>query len=330
MTNRILDLSESPAYLRCKLDQLVIERSGADPVTAPMADIAAVVLAHPQLTATIGALAALLQKGAAVVVCNRDSSPVGLLLPTDTHGTQTRNFAAQASTPAPLKKRLWQRIVQAKIRAQAGLLKDLHGDDHGLTALAGTVRSGDVRNVEAQASRRYWPALFADPDFRRRFDAPDANRLLNYGYAVLRALVARACCAAGLHPSLGLHHHNQYNANCLADDLMEPFRPLVDRTVVEAVGAFGADTPLDRRVKAALLEGILARYTADGEVRTLFDVAARTAVSLADAYLERSAARLYLPKELDRAQDATGAVGLSPDVALHPLRPAGGDQAAEA
>ena len=329
MTDRILDFSDSQAYLRCKLEQLVIERKDADAVSLPMADVAAVIISHPQVTCTQAALATLMEKGAAVVVCNASSLPIGLMLPTEQHTTQTRRFAAQATASLPMKKRLWKQIIRAKVLAQAALLSELRGNDHGLKSLAGNVRSGDPSNVEAQASRRYWPALFDNPDFHRRFDAPDANRLLNYGYAVLRAVVGRALCASGLHPSLGLHHHNQYNPWCLADDLMEPFRPVVDRAVVEVAAAYGQDTALDRRSKQVLLEGILARYDADGEVRTLFDVVSRAASSLAQVYL-KEADRLDLPRSLHRADDQAGPVRVSPDVALRPLRPAGSDEGSEA
>jgi len=245
-------------------------------------------------------LADLMQAGGAFVVCDDRHLPVGMMLPLTGHSIQAERFAAQAAAPLPVKKRLWKQIVRRKILAQADLLRQLRGDDHGLIAIARSVRSGDPSNREAVASRRYWPALFDDPTFRRRFDAPDVNRLLNYGYAVLRAVVGRAICAAGLHPSLGLHHHNHYDPFCLADDLMEPYRPLVDAAVVEHVGCYGHDAPLDRAGKEALLGAILSRYRADGEVRTLFDIAARTAVSLAKVFLKQSSSLDY-PKEFTDA-----------------------------
>ncbi|MFH0937841.1 MAG: type II CRISPR-associated endonuclease Cas1 [Planctomycetota bacterium] len=158
------------------------------------------------------------------------------------------------------------------------------------------VHSGDPQNIEAQAARRYWLALFGE-NFRRDRDADDQNRLLNYGYAILRATVARAICAAGLHPSLGLHHHNRYDTFCLASDLMEPFRPLVDNVVVQYIRQHGSNAPLDKAAKAALLAPITARYTADGESRTLFDLLARVASSLTDVYMEEGK-ELYLPELL--------------------------------
>jgi CRISPR-associated protein Cas1 len=138
--------------------------------------------------------------------------------------------------------------------------------------------------VEAQAARRYWPALFG-AEFKRDPDAEDQNRLLNYGYAVLRAITARAICAAGLHPSLGLHHHNRYDSFCLADDLMEPYRPLVDAVVVEYCRVHGTKAPLDKSAKAALIGPLLGRYAWHGEERTLADWLGRAASSLADVYV---------------------------------------------
>ncbi len=154
-----------------------------------------------------------------------------MLLPLVTHSLQAERFAAQARLAAPVRKRAWQQIVQAKITAQGRLLKERTHNDHGLDAIAKSVKSGDTANVEARAARIYWGKLFGETVFRRDADGDGLNACLNYGYAILRAVVARSLCGAGLHPSLGIHHHNRYDAFCLADDLMEPFRPLVDREV---------------------------------------------------------------------------------------------------
>lgn len=295
MTDRIIDFSEGKAYLRVRHEQLVVQRDEGPDVTTPIEEVAALVLSHPRVTATQSVMHKLMAAGGALVVCDDASLPVGLMLPIRGNTVQTERFAAQAAASVPTKKRLWKQIVQTKIRMQADLLESLYGADHGLGEIARTVRSGDPDNREAFAARRYWNALFGDSGFRRRFDAPDQNRHLNYGYAVLRAITGRAVCAAGLHPSLGLHHHNRYNAFCLADDLMEPYRTVVDAAVVESVNSHGADAPLDRAGKARLLEPILGRHRVDGEARTLFDIVARTAVSLAKLYMNESD-RLEYPK----------------------------------
>jgi CRISPR-associated protein Cas1 len=153
----------------------------------------------------------------------------------------------------------------------------------GLRAMAERVRSGDPENVEAQAARKYWPLLFG-PAFLRDREAAGVNPMLNYGYAILRAMTARAVCAAGLHPTLGLHHHNKYNAFCLADDLMEPFRPLVDRTVAEFLAFYGPDPAMDKTAKQGLIEGLTGRVRVGGEWRTVFDALTRMAASLAGVY----------------------------------------------
>ena len=161
--------------------------------------------------------------------------------------------------------------------------------------MAERVRSGDSGHLEAQASQRYWPLLFADPEFRRGREGPDQNSHLNYGYAILRATVARGLCAAGLHPSLGLQHHNRYDAFCLASDLMEPFRPVVDRAVYGWVQDHDATLPLDKEAKAWLLQPFLRRYPVEQEDRTIFDLVARAASSMARVFMGESK-ELYIPE----------------------------------
>jgi CRISPR-associated protein Cas1 len=285
MTDRILDISDNPARLSRSLDRLLIERNGAPSVAIPLEDIAVLVLGHPQITCSEPALAGIVERGGAVIACDGRRRPVGMMLSLVSHSTQTARIAAQANAKASTNKRLWRAIVRAKISAQAGVLAELTGADGGLAAMARRVRSGDPTNVEAQAAQRYWPRLFADKSFRRRPTRQDENALLNYGYAVLRAAVGRAICAAGLHPSLGLHHRNKYNAFCLADDLVEPLRPLVDRCVVGLLGERkGDDVVLDRPTKAALVGIVTARYELEGEERSFFDHIARLATSLAKVY----------------------------------------------
>ncbi len=217
------------------------------------------------------------------IACNGKRMPCAMLLPLENHSTQTERFHAQANLPVPNRKRLWQQIVKAKILAQARLLRELTEEDWGLEMLAAAVRSGDPQNIEARAARIYWRNLFGQEGFRRNPEGEGLNPPLNYGYAILRAIAARALCAAGLHPSLGVHHHNRYDAFCLADDLMEPFRPIVDRTVAALSELRGSDPELDRETKRAILAALLERFTADGESRTLFDWVSRTASSLASA-----------------------------------------------
>ena len=284
MTDRILEISDEPARLAVRNSLLVIRRASGEEVTIPLADLAVLVVSHPQVSYTQAVLAGLVAQGGAFVTCNPQHLPVGMLLPLDAHYIQAERFAVQVGASLPLRKRLWREIVRAKVRAQGLLLSTIHGNDAGLIALATQVRSGDPSNIEAQASRRYWPALFANLGFRRDRDAQDQNRLLNYGYTILRAATARAICAAGLHPSLGVHHHNRYDAFRLADDLMEPFRPRVDQVVVSIVRQDGPTAPLDQGRKERLVKSITGRLDLRGESRTLFDSLARAATSLAGVY----------------------------------------------
>jgi CRISPR-associated protein Cas1 len=283
VTDRIVDASEAVAGLRVRHSQLVIELADGQRQTTPLSELAVLVVSEPAVVMTQAVISGLAECGGSVVVCGRDRLPVAMMLPLQAHSTQGERFAQQARAPLPLRKRLWQQVVRAKIRAQGRLLQELHGSDAGLAAMAERVRSGDAGNLEAQASRRYWPLLFADRKFRRGSEGPDQNSHLNYGYAVLRAAVARALCAAGLHPSFGLQHHNRYDPFCLASDFMEPFRPLIDRAVYHWVQEHDPALPLDKEAKAALISPVMQRYQVEGETRTLFDLLARSASSLARA-----------------------------------------------
>lgn len=285
--DRFLEIAREPARLRLRDGCLVVEREGLPEVVVATLDLSAVVLAHPRCSISQPAMHALMEAGVPLLVCDDALMPSGLMLPLRANTRQSSRMLAQASASLPTRKRLWKRIVRAKVLAQAATLDGLHGDDGGLSALASRVRSGDPANVEATAAQRYWPLLFRDPDFRRRAEAPDQNRLLNYGYAVLRAAVARAICAAGLHPTIGLHHRSRDNPFCLADDLMEPYRPLVDAEVAKVVGEFGRDAALDTLTKRRLVELLdlrLRTTRAEPKMRTVSECIGMTAFSLVAAF----------------------------------------------
>ncbi|MEJ5342072.1 MAG: type II CRISPR-associated endonuclease Cas1 [Thermogutta sp.] len=287
MINHVVELANKPAKLSVRHRQLVIKTGDELEVTLPLAELAVLIAANPCITLTQPVLAGLAEAGAVCVICDATSRPVGTMFPLVNHHIQTERLAAQAQASLPTRKRLWQQIVRSKIQSQAGVLQELHGRDYGLARLAARVRSGDTSNVEAMASRRYWRHLFQDRTFRRDPDRNDQNRFLNYGYAILRAVTARAITGVGLHPSLGIHHHNRYNPFCLADDLMEPFRPRVDLLVVGLLREFPADAELTPEVKSRLLRFLEERYFLEGESRTLFDVLSRIAASLADVFLKK-------------------------------------------
>lgn len=286
MINHVIDLTTRPARLSVRNRQLLIEGAKGEITMCPLAEIAVLVTAHPQITVTQAVLAGLSEAGGVCVVCDAKSRPVATMLPLVNHHLQTERLRAQASASLPTKKRLWQQVVRNKIASQAQVLRELHSQDFGLSRLAAQVKSGDRSNVEAVASRRYWRHLFGTA-FRRNPDADDQNRFLNYGYAILRAVVSRAITAVGLHPSLGLHHHNRYNPFCLADDLMEPFRPRIDRRVVQIVGTWSPQSELTPEIKLQLLAFLEERYFFEGQSRTIFDVLTRIASSLADVFLRK-------------------------------------------
>lgn len=294
MHDRIVDFSDEPVGLSVRYENLVVRRDGKDEVTIPLADVAVVVASHPQVVITQAVLAGLAAAGAVYVVCDANRLPSGMMLPLVGHFAQVERIQTQIGASLPTKKRSWAQVVQCKLRAQGDTLLDLTGDDGGLLDLSKRVRSGDPDNLEAQGARRYWERLFGSAPFTRDRDAEDANRFLNYGYAVLRAITARAVCAAGLHPSIGIHHHNRYSAFTLADDLMEPFRVVVDRSVVDLVDKRGSSAPMDKETKAVLIGALLARFGYEGEARTMFDIVQRVASSLASVCAGESG-KLALP-----------------------------------
>ena len=253
----------NPTYLSLKNAQLVIklpevEKSAslsdsfkAESIrTIPIEDIGVVVLDHKQITITHGLIEALLKNNCAIVTCDSHRMPVGLMLPLCGNTTQNERFRDQLDASLPLKKQLWQQTIQAKIENQATVLKACRGAEvRNMQKWVDEVRSGDADNMEARAAAYYWANLFKN--FRRDREGEPPNNLLNYGYAILRAVVARGLVSSGLLPTLGIHHHNRYNAYCLADDIMEPYRPFVDKLVVEIFDNGMVD--LDKDAKSKLL-----------------------------------------------------------------------------
>lgn len=257
---RVIEVHERPARVSLDTGCLRIasgDGENAKEVSVAANDLAALILAHPQVSVTGAALAAVAEAGGTVIVSGSDALPAAILLPLRGHHAPARRLAAQAEASLPRRKQLWAEIVRAKIRGQAAVLAREGREAQPLLVLAQTVRSGDPTNAEAQAAVYYWPRLF-DVNFRRDPELPDQNRLLNYGYAILRAFVARALCAAGLHPGLGLHHHHRNNPFVLADDLMEPLRPVIDAEVVALVRGDGPRMSLDTAVRRRLV-AVVAR-----------------------------------------------------------------------
>lgn len=258
----------NPVYLSLRNGQLVIklpevEKSISLPdsfkkqseVTKPVEDLGVVVLDNKQITITSGVLEALLENNCAVIICDSKSLPVGLMLPLYGNATQNERFRQQLDASLPLKKQLWQQTIKTKIDNQASVLNDCTGEEVKCMRIwANDVRSGDPDNLEARAAAYYWKSLFVGINgFTREREGIPPNNLLNYGYAILRAIVARGLVTSGLLPTLGIHHHNRYNAYCLADDIMEPYRPYVDELVFRLVQTYGSNVELSKEIKASLL-----------------------------------------------------------------------------
>jgi CRISPR-associated protein Cas1 len=239
--------------LSVKNSQLIISYfdHSSDDKQVPIEDIGYIVLEHQQSIVTMPALNAMSENNVAVIFCNRNHIPSSMLLNLDSNSTQSENFRAQIAATLPLKKGLWQQIIIAKIRNQSLTLEKLGKDGDILRPYYMNVKSGDSDNKEGAAARLYWRTLFGK-NFVRDRDGADLNSLLNYGYSILRAAVARALMGAGLLPSFGIFHHNRYNAFPLADDIMEPFRPFVDEIVFNLAAA--NIYTLTREAKAALMK----------------------------------------------------------------------------
>ena len=230
MIKRIIDVSEA-AYLRLKHQQLLIDKGGETVGKIAIEDLGILILQDPAIVLTQQLIIACQKNKVVIVFCDEKHLPYSAILPiAESHTLHSKILKQQVAISEPVRKRLWQQIVQQKITEQAKTLALLGKDSIKLERLVTQVKTGDAGNCEAIAAQEYWGLLFGKA-FRRDVDLEGINSLLNYGYAIVRAMIARSICGAGLHPTLGLFHQNQYNALCLADDLMEPFRPWVDYCV---------------------------------------------------------------------------------------------------
>ena len=284
----------NPAYLSLRDAQLVIKlpevvKNNTLPehfkqkteVTKPIEDIGVVVLDNKQITVTSGLLEALLENNCAVITCDSKSMPVGLMLPLYGNTTQNERFRHQLDASLPLKKQLWQQTIKVKIENQAAVLKKCVGEEiRCMKVWASEVKSGDSENMEARAAAYYWKNLFPVDGFTRDRNGIPPNNLLNYGYAILRAVVARGLVSSGLLPTLGIHHHNRYNAYCLADDIMEPYRPYVDELVYQIVASGTDYEVLSKELKGKLLTIPTLEVVISGKRSPLMVAVGQTTASL--------------------------------------------------
>ncbi|MBI1301211.1 MAG: type II CRISPR-associated endonuclease Cas1 [Alphaproteobacteria bacterium] len=289
---------QNPAKLSLSKGQLKLQNDDGE-FTLPIEDITALILESPQITLSSTLLSACQERGVAVITCDATHIPNGVLLPFQPHSRQSRVAHVQISWTDSLKGRLWQRVVQSKITNQAACLEKAHGKEEAkrLYALSGQVKSGDTKNIEAQAARDYWPRLMGQ-DFRRG-DNDLVNAALNYGYAVVRAFVARSQVAYGLLPTFGIHHASALNAFNLTDDMMEVFRPFVDYLVwtMAQEGVFEDDVDqLSKEARATLANIGNATCRIDGNTHTIANACDKIAASLVNAIEGKSPSLLLLPE----------------------------------
>jgi CRISPR-associated protein Cas1 len=290
MIKKIIEISEAGAHLAVRHGQLIVKRDGAQISSIPCEDVGVLLVDHIGVTYTHSVFTELLMYGAAVVLCGGNHQPAGMLLPIESNTLQAERFRQQIEAKEPVKKRLWRQIVRAKIKHQAKLVGSTGSPQGGkdsdvypvLMAMRERVRSGDPENIEAQASKKFWPVYVQDiiSEFRRDIEGRPPNNMLNYGYMVMRAAVARALCSAGLLPCLGIHHCNRYNAFCLADDMLEPFRGFVEAKVRDICRANGVPDELTQTIKARLLEVLYEPVTIAGFEGPLMVGLHRTMASL--------------------------------------------------
>lgn len=264
--------------------QLKIEdKESGEKRTVPIEDIGFIVFEHPHITFTQSVMQLLAENNAAVIFCDQKFHPSSMLFHLDTHYIQNERFKYQINASEPLKKQLWQQTIKCKINNQANMLHRAGKNAEALYYKAKQVKSGDVTNEEAQAARKYWSELFGENFTRERFgDAP--NPALNYGYAILRAATARALAGSGLLSTLGIHHRNKYNSFCLADDIMEPYRPFVDQIVLN-MQRIGLDClELGKQEKAELLSVLTVDVAMQGQRSPLMIALSKTCSSLAKCF----------------------------------------------
>ena len=290
---------ENPAYLSMRNKQLVIklpevENNDTLPEsfkeknikTIPIEDIGIIIFDNKQITYTSGLMGALVDNNCAIITCGDNRMPIALTLPLDGNTVQSERFQSQIDASLPLKKQLWQQTVQAKISNQAYVLDETRGVIvKNMNAWVSQVKSGDSDNLEGRAAVYYWSNMFPQIEgFRRGREGDPPNNLLNYGYAILRAIIARALVSSGLLPTFGIHHRNRYYAYCLADDIMEPYRPFVDKLVVDIVDNGEDFSELSKDIKVRLLNIPLLDVIINGQRSPLMVAASQTTSSLAKCY----------------------------------------------
>lgn len=285
VTRKIISCSETPLDLSIK-DNFLIVQDGHKVTKVFVEDVHCLILGHPRVSITANAIQKIISSGGTVLFSDEKHAPLGLVLPLVGNFEQTKRFQVQSDLSQSKKDKIWKQFIKAKILNQARVLQHYTGVDKGLSLMVKNLRTGDPANLEAQASRKYWKSLMGD-QFRRDRDLEDENLLLNYGYTLIRSSVARAVVATGLHPSLGIHHHNKYSNFPLADDLMEPFRPFVDSLVVE-IKNNGKDFSLNKENRSKLLGIFHKKCSLAKEDRIISDAIIRVSQSFCSLVIGES------------------------------------------
>jgi len=284
MIKRTVDISE-PAYLHMEDRQMLVDKNGEVVATIPIEDLGILILQNPGIVLTQSLIVACQENNVVVIFCDKAHLPYSVILPiSDGNSLHTKVLREQVAVSLPTSKRLWQQIVRQKVREQSNTLMRVGTRSAALDRLVEKVKSGDRENHEAQAAQLYWKALMGN-NFRRDRTANGVNALLNYGYAIVRAMVARALVGSGLHPAMGLKHQNQYNGLCLADDLMEPFRPWVD-CIVYQIRETQEEPVVDRNNKQQLLQLLGEMVIWKSEQMPLMVASHYMAADLRKAYAE--------------------------------------------
>lgn len=278
----------NPAYLKLKDNQLKIEdpETKATKGSIPVEDMGFLVLDHPQITLSHPVILALQQQNVAIISCDESHLPLGLMLPMSGHVEHSERLKHQITCSEPLRKQLWKQTVESKIFQQKELLRKHNLPYEAMIGYMNEVKSGDTTNMEGIAAQHYWKHLFDDFTRERKGDAP--NNFLNFGYAVLRSMVARAIVSSGLHPTIGIFHRNKYNAYCLADDIMEPYRPYVDALVVQWMQIPHTDHILSKEAKSHLLQLATTDVYINGLQRPLMTALSITTSSLCKCFIGES------------------------------------------
>ncbi|MFC1240090.1 MULTISPECIES: type II CRISPR-associated endonuclease Cas1 [Treponema] len=293
MIKRTLFFSHA-VCLSVKHKQLVIfSKETQEETLVPIEDIGFVIVENERVSLTIPLINELTENNCALIFCNEKHMPFSMTMPLDCNEIQSQLFSAQINAKLPVKKKCWKQVVEYKIKNQGLLLKKYDLDFARLADFSKRVKSGDSTNMESQAAKFYWDNLFGKNWCRNRF-GEFPNNYLNYGYAILRAATARALAGSGLLPALGIHHHNKYNAYCLADDLMEPYRPFIDDEVIEYISTNPDEKELGLEFKKKILKVLTRDVKMNNLTRPMMAALSMTSASLADA-LSNESEKLKLP-----------------------------------